>query len=123
MPPPRPPSQRRRVPAQPPVVIVTSHAVRPGVIPESGELYLQLAAFSSLENAEIFRARMARELDWNREPIQVIQRDNLFRVRMGPLPPREEADAVAAQGAPVADFSPMNPETVTRIFAKPLQIK
>ena len=90
-------------PLPPPApVIVTST-----VIPESGELYLQLAAFSSLENAEIFRARMARELDWNREPIQVIQRDNLFRVRMGPYRSREEADAVAAQVRQSHDFSPV----------------
>ena len=59
---------------------------------------------SSLENAEIFRARMARELDWNREPIQGIQRDNLFRVRMGPYRSREEADAVAAQVRQSHDF-------------------
>ena len=77
------------------------------VIPESGVLYLQLGAFSSMENAEIFRARMARELDWNREPLQVSRKDNLFRVRMGPYQSREEADAIAAQVRLSHDFSPV----------------
>ena len=76
------------------------------IVPEAGDLYLQLAAFSSPENAEFFRARMTRELEWNREPIQVVQKDNLFRVRMGPYKTREEADAIAAQVKQSHDFSP-----------------
>ncbi|MBL0122150.1 MAG: septal ring lytic transglycosylase RlpA family protein [Betaproteobacteria bacterium] len=79
----------------------------PAIVPEAGDLYLQLAAFSSPENAEIFRARMSRELEWNREPIQVVQKDNLFRVRMGPYKSREEADAIAAQVRQSHDFSPV----------------
>ena len=77
------------------------------VIPEAGGLYLQLGAFSSMENAEIFRARLVRELDWNREPIQVSRKDNLYRVRMGPYHSREEADAIAAQVRRSHDFSPV----------------
>ena len=84
----------------------TAVAVSP-VIPESGVLYLQLGAFSSMESAEIFRARMARELDWNREPLQVSRKDSLFRVRMGPYKSREEADAIAAQVRLSHDFSPV----------------
>ena len=86
----------------PPAPIVTAT-----IIPEASDLYLQLAAFSSMENAEIFRARMTRELDWNREPIQVVQKDNLFRVRMGPYKSREEAEAIAAQVKQSHDFSPV----------------
>ena len=77
------------------------------VIPEAGGLYLQLGAFGAMENAEIFRARMTRELDWNREPIQLSHKDNLYRVRMGPYKTREEADAVAAQVRTSHDFSPI----------------
>ncbi len=77
------------------------------IVPEAGALYLQLAAFSSPENAEIFRARISRELEWNREPIQVVQKDNLFRVRMGPYKSREEAEAIAAQVRQSHDFSPV----------------
>ena len=77
----------------------------PAIIPEATEMYLQLGAFSSAENAEIFRARMIRELEWNREPIQVVQKDNLYRVRMGPYKSREEAEAIAAQVRQSHDFS------------------
>ena len=77
------------------------------VVSDSGGLFLQLAAFSSRENAEIFRARMARELDWNREPLQVSRVDNLFRVRMGPYKNREEAEVIASQVRRSHDFSPV----------------
>ncbi len=85
-----------------PIAVVTSP-----IIPEVGGLYLQLGAFSSMENAEIFRARLARELDWNREPLQVSRKDNLFRVRMGPYKSREEAEAIASQVRLSHDFSPV----------------
>ena len=77
------------------------------VIPDAAGLYLQLGAFSATENAEIFRSRMTRELDWNREPIQLSHKDNLYRVRMGPYKTREEAEAVAAQVRTSHDFSPI----------------
>ena len=77
------------------------------IVAETGNHYLQLAAFSSIENAEIFRARISRELEWNREPILVVHKDNLFRVRMGPYKSREEADAIAAQVKKSHDFSPV----------------
>jgi rare lipoprotein A len=77
------------------------------IVPEGTTLFLQLAAFSTKENAEIFRARMVQELSWNREPIQVTFKDNLYRVRMGPYTSREEAEAVAAQAKRSHDFSPL----------------
>lgn len=77
------------------------------ITPDATDLYLQLAAFSSMENAEIFRARMTRELEWNREPILVVQKENLYRVRMGPYKSREEAEAIAAQVRQSHDFSPV----------------
>ncbi|MEO8104663.1 MAG: septal ring lytic transglycosylase RlpA family protein [Betaproteobacteria bacterium] len=95
--------------ATPPALpaLVTSTITTAAIVPESGDLYLQLAAFSSAENAEIFRARITRELEWNREPIQVVQKDHLFRVRMGPYKSREEAEAIAAQVRQSHDFSPV----------------
>jgi len=90
--------------ATPPAVTATN--ISP-VVPEPGAFFLQLGAFSSMENAEIFRGRMARELDWNREPIQVLHKDGLFRVRLGPYPTRNEAEAIAAQVKASHDFSPV----------------
>lgn len=77
------------------------------ITPDAGSLFLQLGAFSAMENADIFRARMTRELDWNREPILVSQKDGLFRVRLGPYKTREEAEAIQAQVKASHDFSPL----------------
>ena len=77
------------------------------VIPEASGFYLQLGAFGTMDNAEIFRARMTHELDWNREPIRLSQKDNLVRVRMGPYLTREEAEAIAANVKRSHDFSPI----------------
>jgi rare lipoprotein A len=77
------------------------------VVSEAGDTYLQLAAFASADNAEIFRARMTRELTWNREPISVLQKDNLYRVRVGPYRTREAAESAAAQIRTAHDFSPI----------------
>ncbi len=74
---------------------------------EGTQLFLQLGAFGSQEYANIFRDRMARELDWNNEPIIVIQRDGLWRVRLGPYNSRIEADAIQARVKQSHDFSPI----------------
>ena len=81
--------------------------VVPDISQDANYLYLQLGVFSTFDNAEIFRARVARELDWNREPIQVVRKDNLFRVRMGPYPSRDEAEAIAQQVRQTRELSPV----------------
>ena len=98
------PATTTAAPPAPPAPIGISTAA---MVAEAGGLYLQLAVFGSIENAEIFRARISRELEWNREPILVVHKDNLFRVRMGPYKSREEADAIAAQVKKSHDFSPV----------------
>jgi len=92
--------------AIPPPPVTAAPMVSP-VVAETGALFIQLGAFSSAENAEIFRARMVRELDWNHEPIQVLFKDGLHRVRLGPYANRVEAEAVAAQVKASHDFSPV----------------
>ncbi len=74
---------------------------------DAGALFLQLGAFSSRENAEIFRTRMQSELDWNREPISLSQSGNLYRVRLGPYKSREEAQAIAEQVKASLNFMPI----------------
>ncbi len=91
--------------ASPPLV---ANNIATSPITEDADLiYLQLGAFSSLENADIFRARMVRELDWNREPMMVLNKDGLFRVRLGPYKTRDEAAAIVAQIKQSHDFSPV----------------
>ena len=62
---------------------------------EAAGLWLQLGAFSSAETAQSFREHAARELSWMLEPIHVMQRDGLHRVRLGPYRSRDEANAIA----------------------------
>jgi rare lipoprotein A len=62
---------------------------------EGAGVFIQLGAFSSPENADTFRNKMKRDLDWMREPINVSFKDGLHRVRIGPLANREEARAIA----------------------------
>ena len=81
--------------------------VVPDISQDANYLYLQLGVFSTFDNAEIFRARVARELDWNREPIQVVRKDNLFRVRMGPYQSRDEAESIAQQVRQTRELSPV----------------
>ena len=91
-----------------PTVITTST-----ILADADVFYLQLGAFSSLENADIFRERMTRELDWNREPdwnrkpIAVRNIDGLYRVRLGPYKTRVEADSAVVQIKQSHDFSPL----------------
>ncbi len=83
-------------------VITTSQITADGT-----QLFLQLGAFSSQDNANIFRDRMTRELDWNREPLVVVFKDGLWRVRLGPYRSRVEADAIQARVKQSHDFSPV----------------
>jgi len=85
----------------PPLVTTSPIAV------EGSQLFLQLGAFGSQDNANIFRDRMARELDWNREPLLVVFKDGLWRVRLGPYTSRVEADAIQARVKQSHDFSPV----------------
>lgn len=62
---------------------------------EGAGVFIQLGAFSSPENADSFRNKMKRDLDWMREPVNVSFKDGLHRVRIGPLANREEAKAIA----------------------------
>ena len=98
----------RTAAAKPPAAAAAPPQIAvPDISQDANDLYLQLATFSSIENAEIFRARVARELDWNREPIQVIRKDNLFRVRMGPYKSRDEAEAIAQQVRQTRELFPI----------------
>ena len=96
-------------PISPPIAssAPSSIAAATPITADSGELFIQLGAFSSMENAEIFRARMSRELDWHREPILLSQKDGLFRVRLGPYKTRIEAETIQAQVKTSHDFLPV----------------
>jgi rare lipoprotein A len=99
---PAPPVAAAPVPA-PVLPIVATNPI----MSEGTALFLQLGAYSNQDNANIFRDRMARELDWNREPLSVVFKDGLWRVRMGPYTSRAEAEAIQARVRESHDFSPV----------------
>ena len=73
----------------------------------AGGFILQLGAFSSVDNAESFRAHVSRELPWLLEPIQLASAGGLHRVRLGPYKTREEAQAIADKIRASLDFAPL----------------
>ena len=63
--------------------------------PQAASLYVQLGAFSSRENAESLRARVAQELAWLKDAAQVLLAGNLWRLQVGPYGSRDDARSVA----------------------------
>lgn len=76
----------------------TATTATPAAGTDSKALYLQMGSFISRENAEKLRARLTMN---NLEGVQVqhytVDRQSVFRVRIGPLKSSEEADRVALQ--------------------------
>jgi rare lipoprotein A len=65
------------------------------VAADANGVYLQLGAFSARENAENFRSRISGRLDWLDRVIEILQRDGLFRLHLGPYRDRAEASSIA----------------------------
>ena len=63
---------------------------------EAAAVYLQLGSFGSRENAEGLRSRVAGELAWLKDFVEVHPREGAFRVQVGPY--RNRADAAIAAG-------------------------
>ena len=82
----------------------------PDPVPMSADrsgLFLQLGAFSSRANAENFRARIQRSLDWLKQEIEIVLRDRLHRVQLGPYQDRKEAALVAERIREALEFRPI----------------
>jgi rare lipoprotein A len=58
-------------------------------------VYVQLGAFSSRENAESLRTRLAQELAWLKDAVQVLLAGNLWRLQVGPYGSGDDARSVA----------------------------
>lgn len=75
------------VPAEPPAPLpVASNA---------GGVYLQLGAFSMRDNAELFRAKVYKELAWLNDAMQVESQGGLYRLWLGPYPTQDDARRMA----------------------------
>jgi len=62
---------------------------------ETRGTFVQLGAFGNPDNAEAFRAHVARELDWAGDTLRTQVAGSLHRVQLGPFASRSEADGVA----------------------------
>lgn len=78
----------------------------PVVAEDTGGVWVQLGAFSSEPAAQAFRDKAARDMPWMLEPIRIVQRDGLARVRLGPYRNREEAEAIAAKVRQSLGYAP-----------------
>lgn len=80
-------------PAPPPQV---AQPVAPlPVSAEANGVYLQLGAFSVRDNAELFRAKVYKELAWLTDPLQVNAQGGVFRLHLGPYRTQEDARQMA----------------------------
>ena len=68
--------------------------------------FLQLGAFGSQDNAESFRTRILRQLDWLTETIHVSARDGMYRLHLGPYRDAQEAGRVAERIREALAFKP-----------------
>ena len=103
----RPVSPSEQVASGPAQALLADTAVlaRP-TTPTSGSHFLQLAAFATRENAETSRARLARDLDWLADRLQVRQEDGMFKVHAGPYRQRDEALSEAERIRQATAFKP-----------------
>jgi rare lipoprotein A len=70
--------------------------------PASG-IFLQVGAFASRDNAESLRARVASA----KQPGDLVQLDNLWRVQLGPYESQDEARSAAERLAPALGLKPL----------------
>ena len=74
---------------------------------EAGGVFLQLGAFSGRDNAENFRARVYRDLAWLNDAIEILPRDGLFRLHLGPYRDRNEAGSIAERIRAALELKPV----------------
>ena len=83
----------------------------PLVEPEENGVWIQLGAFSTPQAASTFRDKAAASLTWMLEPITILRRDGLSRVRLGPYRNRAEAEAIAQKVRESLGYAPSIVET------------
>jgi rare lipoprotein A len=81
--------------AAPPEPIPAPAPATAAVSAEPGGIYLQLGAFSVVQNADAFMRKMRMDLGWLSDSMNVYKKDGLYRVHAGPYSSREEADRAA----------------------------
>ena len=86
---------------------VEVESIVPGEAPQAEAVYVQLGVFSSRENAESLRARIARELDSMQASVQLFVAGSLWRLQLGPYRSHDEARPVAERVESLLDLKPL----------------
>ncbi|HKQ27472.1 MAG TPA: septal ring lytic transglycosylase RlpA family protein [Burkholderiales bacterium] len=86
---------------------VEIEAVLPPKAQAASSVYLQVGAFNSRENAESLRERVAREMTWLQESVQVLTSGNLWRLHVGPYRSAQDARSVAERIEAQLDLKPL----------------
>jgi len=74
---------------------------------EAGGIYLQLGAFASKSNAEVFLERLRLQLTGSNETLSIFAKGGLFRVHAGPYVSRSEAQHAADRLGATLGFKPL----------------
>lgn len=93
-------------PTSGPTITPGAAGAMPAPAVRSGNLYVQLGAFSSPENAESLRSHLQRELDWPEGEMRVDASGGVHRVQVGPYRDRAEADRVVERIRLAFGFKP-----------------
>ena len=68
---------------------------------------MQLGAFGSREGAESLRMRVANELAWLTETVQVLMAGNLWRLHVGPYRSQQDARSAAERIEAALNLKPL----------------
>jgi peptidoglycan lytic transglycosylase len=82
---------------------------KPPVLPavsDTNGIFLQLAAFSSSDSAESFRAHLLKELAWLSENILIRPKNGLFRLHLGPYSSPRDAMRIAERIREALELKP-----------------
>ncbi len=82
-------------PSPAPVAVPPTQPAPLPAVSQPGGVYLQLGAFSVRDNAESFRARVSKDLEWLTDPMTVHAQGGMFRLQLGPYRTQEEARSMA----------------------------
>ncbi len=91
-------AQARPAPAPappPPVEKPPGQAAPLPVSADASGVYLQLGAFSVRDNAELFRAKVYKELAWLSDPMHVNAQGGIYRLQLGPYRTQDDARLMA----------------------------
>jgi rare lipoprotein A len=90
-----PPAEIREERLQVEVTVKQEETPPPTPTQAQAQAYLQLGAFSTSESAESTRSKVRKQLDWIKQPIEIVSESGLFKLRAGPYENRNDANAMA----------------------------